>query len=85
MRRSLAPFSGPESSVHARSLADFITTTSGCRFSVHTMSCEEAFRVMTASCIFIYQRSLLQRVVRAHLQHFAQGTRAVSHYLISAA
>ena len=36
MRRSLAPFSGPESSVHTRSLADFITTTSGFRFSVHT-------------------------------------------------
>jgi hypothetical protein len=36
MRRSLAPFSGPESLVHTRSLADFITTTSGFRFSVHT-------------------------------------------------
>jgi transposase InsO family protein len=36
MRRSLAPFIGPESLVHTRSLADFITTTSGCRFSVHT-------------------------------------------------
>ena len=36
MRRSLAPFSRPESSVHARSLAGFIITTSGFRFSVHT-------------------------------------------------
>ncbi len=36
MRRSLAPFSGPKSLVHAQSLADFITTTSGFRFSVHT-------------------------------------------------
>jgi hypothetical protein len=36
MRRSLAPFSEPESLVHTRSLADFITTTSGFRFSVHT-------------------------------------------------
>src|SRR5690242_9278649 len=36
MRPSLAPFSGPESLVHTRSLADFITTTFGCRFSVHT-------------------------------------------------
>jgi len=36
MRRSLAPFSGPESLVHTRSLADFITTTSGFRFSVQT-------------------------------------------------
>jgi len=36
MLRSLARFSGPESLVHTRSLADFITTTSGCRFSVHT-------------------------------------------------
>ena len=35
MRRSLVPFTGPESLVHTRSLADFITTTSGCRFSVH--------------------------------------------------
>jgi hypothetical protein len=32
MRRSLAPFSGPESLVHTRSLADFITTTSGLGF-----------------------------------------------------
>jgi hypothetical protein len=36
MRRSLAPFSGPELLVHTRSLVDFITTTSGFRFSVHT-------------------------------------------------
>ena len=36
MRRSLAPFSGPELLVHTRSLADFITTTFGFRFSVHT-------------------------------------------------
>ena len=36
MLRSLARFSGPESLVHTRSLADFITTTSGCTFSVHT-------------------------------------------------
>src|SRR5680860_496714 len=28
--------SGPESLVHTRSLVDFITTTSGFRFSVHT-------------------------------------------------
>src|SRR5580693_6969522 len=36
MRRLSPPFSGPEALVHTRSLADFITTTSGCRFSVHT-------------------------------------------------
>ena len=36
MLRSLARFSGAESLVHTRSLADFITTTSGCTFSVHT-------------------------------------------------
>jgi len=36
MRRSLARFSGQESLVHMRSLADFITTTSGFRFSVYT-------------------------------------------------
>ena len=34
--RSLVPFSGLESSVHARSSADFITITCGFRFSVHT-------------------------------------------------
>src|SRR5208282_573580 len=36
MLRSLARYSGPESLIHTRSLADFITTTSGFRFSVHT-------------------------------------------------
>jgi hypothetical protein len=36
MRRSLARFSGPELLVHTPSLADFITTTSEFRFSVHT-------------------------------------------------
>ena len=36
MRRSRARFSELESSVHARSLADFITNMSGFRFSVHT-------------------------------------------------
>src|SRR6266705_2544196 len=36
MRRSLGRFSGPETSIHARSLADFITIMCGFRFSVHT-------------------------------------------------
>ena len=36
MLRSLALFSEPEASVHTQSLADFITTTSGFKFSVHT-------------------------------------------------
>jgi hypothetical protein len=36
MHRSLDPFSGPEASDRTPSLADFITTTSGFRFSVHT-------------------------------------------------
>src|ERR1039458_888510 len=36
MRRSLAPLSEPESSVHTRFLAGFITTMSVFRFSVHT-------------------------------------------------
>src|ERR1035438_9128202 len=36
MCQSFGPFSEPEASVHARSLADFTTTTSGFRFSVHT-------------------------------------------------
>jgi lactoylglutathione lyase len=37
------PFSGPELSVHTRSLADF-TTTSGCRFSVRTGHVERSPR-----------------------------------------
>jgi hypothetical protein len=37
MCRCLAPFSVPESSIHARSLAVFITSTCGFRFSVPTM------------------------------------------------
>jgi hypothetical protein len=36
MRRSGGQFSGPESSLQIRSLADFITNTSESRFSVHT-------------------------------------------------
>src|SRR5260221_8597638 len=36
MRRSRARFSELESSVHTRSLADFITNMFGFRFSVHT-------------------------------------------------
>ena len=36
MRRSLGSFSGPEPLRHIQSLGDFITTTSGFRFSVHT-------------------------------------------------
>ncbi|HEY4721123.1 MAG TPA: integrase core domain-containing protein, partial [Anaerolineae bacterium] len=36
MRRSVARFSGPDASNRTPSLADFITTTSGFRFSVHT-------------------------------------------------
>jgi hypothetical protein len=36
MRRSGGQFSGPESSLQVRSLADFITTTSESKFSVHT-------------------------------------------------
>ena len=37
MLRSLARFSGPEASDRTPSLADFITTTSGFRFSVDTI------------------------------------------------
>jgi len=43
MRRSLAPFTAPELLVHTRSLADFITTTSGFRFSVHTAEFGQKF------------------------------------------
>jgi len=35
MRRSLVPFSRPEPLVDGQSLADFIITMSGFRFSVH--------------------------------------------------
>src|SRR5260370_33927078 len=42
MRRSRALFSGPESLIHTRSLADFITTTFAFRFSVHTPVREDA-------------------------------------------
>jgi predicted transglutaminase-like cysteine proteinase len=37
MRQSLARFSGPESSVRTQFWVDYITTTSGFRFSVHTV------------------------------------------------
>ena len=36
MRRSLAPFSGSDLSIHTRSWADFIITTFAFRFLVHT-------------------------------------------------
>src|ERR1700730_12778303 len=38
MRRSLAWYSAPVSFVHVPSWADFITITSGFRFSVHTVA-----------------------------------------------
>ena len=53
--RSLAPFSGPEPLVHTRSLADFITTTSGFGFSVHTA---RGFRNETAGsqgCVGVFE------------------------------
>ena len=37
-RRSIAPFSGSDQSIHAQSLAGFITITCGSRFSVHTVA-----------------------------------------------
>ena len=42
MRRSLARFSELESSLQARSWADFITNTCGFRFSVHTAARQTA-------------------------------------------
>src|ERR1019366_1495 len=47
MRRSLARFSGLESSVHTRYSADFIITTSAFRFSVHTGTSQTNRRVIT--------------------------------------
>src|SRR5258708_1981973 len=41
MRRFLVRFIRPESFVHAPSLADFIITTSGFEFSVHTGRCHD--------------------------------------------
>jgi len=48
MRRFLAPFTAPELLVHTRSLADFITTTSEFRFSVHTAIKRADYRI--AAC-----------------------------------
>src|SRR3984893_12664145 len=45
MRRSLAWYSAPVSFVHVPSWADFITITSGFRFSVHT-GVETAFKII---------------------------------------
>jgi hypothetical protein len=48
MRRSLARFSALESSVRTRYSADFIITTPGSRFSVHTAS--ESWLIRLRSC-----------------------------------
>jgi hypothetical protein len=44
MRRSLVKFNEPEASNHTPSLADFITTMSGFKFSVHTRLASGQFR-----------------------------------------
>jgi len=55
MRRSLARYSAPVSSVHAPSWADFITTMVGFRVSVHTAVDPDRTRrsrdVMTEFCV----------------------------------
>src|ERR1700736_3810104 len=48
MHQSLARFSEPVSSVHAPSLADFITTTPVFKFSVHTGNERESFALRLA-------------------------------------
>ena len=59
MPRSLARFSGPESLIHTRSLADFITTTSGFRFSVHTgLFFHEALRELELFFAVLFEMSL---------------------------
>ena len=50
MLRSLAPFTAPESLGRTRSLADFITTTSGFRFSVHTGATRAQFGIVRVRC-----------------------------------
>src|SRR5262249_38209864 len=46
MRRFLVRFSGPGASNRSRSWADSITTTSGCEFSVHTISLARRLMVL---------------------------------------
>ena len=50
MRRSRAPFSGSDLSIHTRSLADFITIMCGFRFSVHTGLVGRAYRSQPTLC-----------------------------------
>src|SRR5260370_24239698 len=64
MRQSLAWFSGPESSPQIRSLADFIATTSGVSFSVHTGAPTSADRLAaegSGSSSGYHQRPLVPR------------------------
>ena len=61
MRRSIVPFSGMDLSIHARSLADFITTTCGFRFSVHT----RAVREFTAESV---DEKTLRQLIDAAIQ-----------------
>ena len=71
MRQSLARFSGLELSVHTRSLADFITTTSGFRFSVHTgINDAQKARVAVAEILALAPDIIL-----------ANGTQAYPHLL----
>src|SRR5712664_3585516 len=61
MRRSLAWYSTPVSFVHVPSWADFITITSGFRFSVHTAVRRQLFSQTSAltECESVVLRSSL--------------------------
>jgi len=65
MRRSLAPSTAPESLVHTRSLANFITATSGFRFSVHTAAAVGASNLRRETPVLLRREdgTLLEGVV----------------------
>jgi hypothetical protein len=95
MRQSLALVTAAEILGHARSLADFITTTSGFRFSVHTghASCpasrqlltlngrgQEPIRWRPAKCLCMPARSVsTQSVVRCDRSEGNRGRATRSH------
>ena len=63
MRRSLAPFSGSDLSIHTRSWADFIITTFASRFSVHTRMLSSTAIAGSSRCCHSQISSILWRVL----------------------
>ena len=76
MRRSPARFSGPESSIHARSLAVSITITSGFRFSVHTGVSINAGRLWDGESGACYEGN--QRYLGRDVPHAVSALSAVT-------